>query len=129
MAITWEALLRLISNLEKAHPQGPSNIPGKFQLDRTSGCRETAFIDTDTDRQTDRQTDTHTLLELYIDRLFVILHRLRWDQKQYISLYFKKLWTSYDKTWWMNWLGDENKPRRFWLRPGSASGLSVGYKM
>ena len=58
MAITWEALVRLISNLEKAHPQGPSNIPGKFQLDRTSGCRETAVADRHTD------THTHRLLEL-----------------------------------------------------------------
>ena len=56
MAITWEPLVRLISNLEKAHPQGPSNIPGKFQLDRISGCRETAVAD--------RQTDTQKLLEL-----------------------------------------------------------------
>ena len=48
MAITWEALVRLISNHEKAHPQDPSNIPGKFQLDRTSGCRETTVTDTDT---------------------------------------------------------------------------------
>ena len=50
MAITWEPLVRLISNLEKAHTQVPSNIPGKFQLDQTSGCRETAV----TDRQTQR---------------------------------------------------------------------------
>ena len=49
MAITWEALVRLISNLEKAHPQVPSNISGKFQLDRTSGCRETAVTDTHTE--------------------------------------------------------------------------------
>ena len=46
MAITWEALVRLISNLENAHTQVPSNISGKFQLDRTSGCRETAVTDT-----------------------------------------------------------------------------------
>ena len=56
MAVTWEALVRLISNLEKTHPQGPSNIPGKFQLDRTSGCRETAV------------TDTHTQIAGIIDR-------------------------------------------------------------
>ena len=49
MAITWEPLVRLISNLEKAHTQVPSNIPSKFQLDRTSGCRETAVTDTHTD--------------------------------------------------------------------------------
>ena len=30
----------------------------------------------------------------------------------------KKLWTSYDKTWWINRLGDENKPIRFWSRSG-----------
>ena len=51
MAITWEPLVRLISNLEKAHPQGPSNIPGKFQLDRTSGCRETVVADKQTHRE------------------------------------------------------------------------------
>ena len=76
MAKTWEPLVRLISNLEKAHPQGPSNIPGKFPIDRTSGCRETAVTDTDrqtdrqTDKQTDRQTDTHTHTEIagIIDR-------------------------------------------------------------
>ena len=50
--MTWEPLVRLISNLEKAHPQGPSNIPGKFQLDWTSGCRETAVTDTQTHRHT-----------------------------------------------------------------------------
>ena len=55
MAITWEPLVRLISNLEKAHPRVPSNIPGKSQLDRTSGCREMAVTDTHT--QTDTQTD------------------------------------------------------------------------
>ena len=49
MAITWVALVRLISNLEKAHTQVPSNIAGKFQLDRTSGYRETAVADTHTD--------------------------------------------------------------------------------
>ena len=61
MAVTWEPLVRLISNLEKAHPQGPSNVPGKFQLDRSSGCRETAVIDTDTEthRDTQRHTETH----------------------------------------------------------------------
>ena len=58
MAITWEPLVRLISNLEKAHPQGPGNIPGKFQSDRTSGRRETAVADTHI--QTDTHTDTHT---------------------------------------------------------------------
>ena len=61
MAITWELLVRLKSNIEKAHPHVPSNIPGKFQLDRTSGCRETAV--------TDRQTDTHTEIAGIIDRL------------------------------------------------------------
>ncbi len=68
MAITWEALVRLISNLEKAHPQVPSNISGKFQLDRTSGCRETAVTDTYT------HTDTHTHTEIagIIDRLIII---------------------------------------------------------
>jgi len=62
MAITWEPLVRLLSNLEKAHPQGPSNIPGKFQLVRTSGCRETAVTDTQTHRQ------THTQIAGIIDR-------------------------------------------------------------
>ena len=64
MAITWEALVRLISNLEKAHTQVPSNIPGKFQSDRTGGRRETAIAD----RQTDRQTNTHTEIAGIIDR-------------------------------------------------------------
>ena len=59
MAITWEALARrLISNLEKAHTQVPSNIAGKFQLDRTSGCQETAVTD----------TQTHTEIAGIIDR-------------------------------------------------------------
>ena len=35
----------------------------------------------------------------------------------------------FDKTWWMSWLGDKNKPTRFWFRSASRSGLSVGYKM
>ena len=64
MAITWEPLVRLISNLEKAHAQVPSNIPGKFQLDRTSGCRETAVTDT----HTDRHTDTHSEIAGIIER-------------------------------------------------------------
>ena len=34
-----------ISNLEKAHTQFPSNIPGKFQSDRTGGRREIAGTD------------------------------------------------------------------------------------
>ena len=51
MAVTWEPLVRLISNLEKAHPRVPHNIPGKFQWDRTSGCRETVVADTHTDTQ------------------------------------------------------------------------------
>ena len=58
MAITWEALVRLISNLEKAHTQVPSNIAGKFQLDWTSGCWETAVTD----------TQTHTEIAGIIDR-------------------------------------------------------------
>ena len=58
MAVTWEPLVRLISNLEKAHIQVPRNIPGKFQLDRTSVCRETAVTVTVTDTDTD--TDTHS---------------------------------------------------------------------
>ena len=40
MAVTWEPLVRLISNLEKAHLRVPGNIPGKFQSDRTGGCRD-----------------------------------------------------------------------------------------
>ena len=64
MAVTWEPLVRLISNRENAHPHVPSNIPGKFQLDRISGCRETAVADT----HTDRQTDTHTKIAGIIDR-------------------------------------------------------------
>ena len=60
MAVTWEPLVRLISNLEKAHPRVPGNIPGEFQLDRPSGCRETAVADT--------YTDTHTEIAGIIDR-------------------------------------------------------------
>ena len=48
MAATWEPRVRLIPNLEKAHPQVPSNISGKLQLDRTSGCRETVVTHTHT---------------------------------------------------------------------------------
>ena len=40
----------------------------------------------------------------------------------------KSLRWVYDKTWWTSWLGDKNKRIRFWLRSGSRSGLSVGYK-
>ena len=58
--LTWELLVRLISNLEKAHPRVPGNIPGKFQSDRTGGRRETAVADRHTDRQTDRRTDGRT---------------------------------------------------------------------
>ena len=60
MAITREALVRLTSNLEKAHPQVVSNISGKFQLDQTRGCRETAVTDTQTHRHTNTQTHRHT---------------------------------------------------------------------
>ena len=48
----------------------------------------------------------------------------RWHQKWY----FKKLWMCDDKTWWMSWGGDKNKPIRFWFRYRSRSGLSLGYK-
>ncbi len=70
MAITWEALVRLISNLEKAHTQFPSNIPGKFQLDQTSGCRETAV--------TERQTDRHTEITGIIERCDVKYNAMRY---------------------------------------------------
>ena len=60
MAVTWEPLVRLISNLEKAHLRVPGNIPGKFQSDRTGGHRETAVAD--------KQTDTHTEIAGIIDR-------------------------------------------------------------
>ena len=66
MAVTWEPLVRSISNLEKAHTQVPSNIPGKFQLDRTSGRRETAVTDRHTDRQTDRHTEIAGIIDRYI---------------------------------------------------------------
>ena len=56
-----------ISNLEKAHPQVPSNIPGKFQLDRTSGCRETAVADT----QTHRHTEIAGIIAGIIDRYII----------------------------------------------------------
>ena len=62
MAVTWEPLIRLISNLEKAHPRVPGNIPGKFQSDRTGGRRETVVAD--------RQT--HTEIAGIIDRCRVI---------------------------------------------------------
>ena len=70
MAVTWEPLVRLISNLEKAHPRGPGNIPGKFQSDRTGGRRETAVAY----RHTDTHTDRHTYTEIagIIDRLLRI---------------------------------------------------------
>ena len=68
MAVTWEPLVRLISNLEKAHPRVPGNIPGKFQSDRTGG-RQTAVAYRHTDIQTDRQTDTHTEIAGIIDGL------------------------------------------------------------
>ena len=42
--------------------------------------------------------------------------------------YFKKLWTSFDKNWWMSCISDEHKPIPFWLRYGSRSGLSVVFK-
>ncbi len=64
MALTWEPIVRLISFLEKAHPRVPSNIPGKFQSDRTGGRRETAVAY----RHTDIQTDTHTEIAGIIDR-------------------------------------------------------------
>jgi len=68
MAVTWEPLVRSISNLEKAHPRGPGNIPGKFQSDRTGGRRETAVAYRHTDRQTHIQTHTHTEIAGIIDR-------------------------------------------------------------
>ena len=37
MAVTWEPLVRLITNLEKADLRVPGNIAGKFQSDRTGG--------------------------------------------------------------------------------------------
>ena len=41
------------------------------------------------------------------------------------KLYLKKSWTDSDKTWWKSWVGDNNKPIRFWLRYGCRSGLSA----
>ena len=38
----------------------------------------------------------------------------KFGQNRYIARYFKKLWAGYDKTWWMSWEGDKNKPIRFW---------------
>ena len=32
--------------------------------------------------------------------------------------YLKKLWTSYNKTWWMSCTGDKNKLIRVWFRSG-----------
>ena len=48
----------------------------------------------------------------------------RLGQKLNISLYLKKLWTSYDKTRWMNWISDKNKRIGFWF----GFSPSVGYK-
>ena len=31
-----------------------------------------------------------------------------------MAQYFKKLWKDYDKTW-TGWVGDKNKPIRFWF--------------
>ncbi len=70
-AITWEPLVRLIPNLEKAHPRVPGNIPGRFRVDRTGGRRETAVTDqthTQTHRHTDTHTHTHTEITGIIDR-------------------------------------------------------------
>ena len=50
---------------------------------------------------------------------------MRDGDKNDIPWYLKKLWTSYDKTRWMSWLGDKNKLIWFRLR----SGLSVAYIM
>ena len=50
-------------------------------------------------------------------------------QKRCISWYLKMLRTSYDKTRWMSWFGDESNPIRFWLRSGSRFRLSVECKM
>ena len=52
-----------------------------------------------------------------------------WCQKLQIAWYLKELWTDYDKTWWMSWEGDNNRPIRYWLRLGCISGLSVECKM
>ena len=43
----------------------------------------------------------------------------RWGQKRWRAWYFKKLWTNFDKTMWMSWFDDRNKPIRFWLRSHS----------
>jgi len=47
-------------------------------------------------------------------RWFFTIERL--GQKRYEARYFKKLLTDSDETTWMSWLGDENKPIRFWFR-------------
>ena len=53
----------------------------------------------------------------------------RWSQKLCIAWDLKKLWTSCDKTRWMSWFGDKNKPIRFWLKSGFRSDPSVAYKI
>ena len=44
------------------------------------------------------------------------------------GMIFKKSCGLVVTTWWMSWLGDENKPIGFWFRSGSKSSLSVGYR-
>ena len=58
----------------------------------------------------------------------VILHRRDAGLKRYIARYLKTSFMGFDKTWWMCWVGDKNKPIRFWIRSGCRPGLSVGYK-
>ena len=49
-------------------------------------------------------------------------------QKRHTTWYFKTFWTNDDKTRWMSWWSDNNKPIQFCFRSGSRSGQSVAYK-
>ena len=59
----------------------------------------------------------------------VILHHKEMGPKTIYSVaWYVKMCTDYDKTWWMSWVGDKNKPIRFWYTSGCRSSLSVGHK-
>ena len=59
---------------------------------------------------------------------FYFLHHCEMGPKTIYSMTFQTLWKDYGKTWWVSWVGDKNKLIRLWLRFGSRSSLSVGYK-
>jgi len=64
----------------------------------------------------------HIQICVWIQYFFeVILHHWEMGPIWYIARHLKKLWMDYDKTWWMSWVGDKNKPIRFGLRSGCRS--------